>query len=154
MANTDEIKRRLNRHRKKAMERDSIRKEVEYAEERYGDIKAVNFDGFPSGKGGRGGGPTEHTVLHKIGLEEKLRRCEAELEADWQTIEPLLDVLSPTENLLIRLRYYYADDWDSVCKRLYGKKSDYTEDQESYKSRVFHIHGRALSALAKKMGKN
>ncbi len=153
MANTDDIKMWLNRYRRKVMECDSIRQEVEYAEDRYGSVKGVNFDGLPSGKGSRSGSLTERAVLRKIKLEEILREREAELEADWQTIEAILDVLSPTENLLIRLRYYYAADWDSVCKRLYGKKSDYTEDQESYKSRVFHIHGRALSALAKKVQK-
>ena len=154
MANTNDIKRRLNQYRKKVVESEIIRKEIEYAKERYGEVKSVSFDGMPSGKGGDNGGPTERQVLRKIALEEKLKERETELEADWRLIEPLLEILSPTECLLIRLRYYYAIDWDAVCERLYGKKPDYTEEQESYKNRMFLMHGRALSALARRAEKN
>lgn len=154
MANTDEIKKRLNRYRRKATECEALRKEVEYAAERYGDIRAVNFDGISFGKSGKNNGSTENAVLRKIGLEEKLQKYEAELESDWRLIEPFFEVLTPAESLLIRLRYYYAADWDNVCKRLYGDKSDYIEEQESYKNRMFIMHGRALSALATALQKN
>lgn len=150
MADTDEIKRRLNRHRRKTIECEALRKEVEYAAERYGDIKSSNFDGLPSGKGGGNGGPTERTVLRKIELEEKLQRCETELEADWRLIEPLFEALTPTECLLIRLRYYYAADWTDVCKKIYGAKSDFEDEAEAYKNRIFKMHGRALLSLAKR----
>lgn len=150
MVNTDEIKKRLNRYRRKSIECEALRKEVEYAAERYGDLRAINFDGMPSGKGGTNSGPTERTVLHKIELEEKLQRCEAELESGWRSIEPFLEVLAPTESLLIRLRYYYAADWNDVCKKIYGTKSDFEDETEVYKNRMFMMHGRALLSLAKR----
>lgn len=146
---TSEVKRRLNQHRKKAMECESVRKELEYAEERYGDVKAVSFDGMPRGKGGDNGGPTERSVLRKIALEEKLKKHEAELEADWRKLEPLMSVLSPTEALIIKLRYDYAEDWSEICRRVYGSKSDFKEEIETYKNRMFLTHGRALLSLAK-----
>lgn len=148
MANTSDIKRRLNQHRNKAIECEIIRKELEYAEERYGEIKAVSFDGMPSGKGGDNGGPTERQVLRKIALEEKLKKREAELEADWRKLEPLMSVLSPTEALVIKMRYDYAEEWSEICRRIYGKNSDFKSERDGYYNRVFKVHGRALLALA------
>ncbi len=147
MANTSDIKRRLNQHRNKVVECEAIRKELEYAKDRYG-IKAISFDKMPSGKGGNKGGPMEHAVLRKIALEEKLLNRESELDADWQMLEPLMSVLSPTEELVIKMRYDYAEEWSEICHRIYGQKKDFETERCGYYNRVFKIHGRALLALA------
>lgn len=149
MADTDGIKRRLNQHRKKAMECEFIRKELEYIEEQYGNVKAVDYGGLPLGKGGGRSSPTERIVLRKIELENKLKSREVELEDDWREIESLMFFLEPTESLIIRLRYLYAVGWNEVCEKIYGKREDYAEEQESYKNRVFLMHGRALISLSK-----
>lgn len=149
MANTSEVKKRLNQHRKKATECETVRKELEYAIEKYGDVKAVAYDGMPKG-GGDSGGPTERVVMRKIALEEKLKKCEAELEADWRKLVPLMSVLSPTEELVITLRYDYAEEWPEICRRVYGAKADFEEEKDSYLNRIFKTHGRALIALSEK----
>ena len=149
MANTNEVKKRLNQHRNKAIECETIRKELENAIERYGDVKAISFDGMPKGKGGDNGGPTERQVLRKIALEDKLKKRETELEADWRKLEPLMSVLSPTEALVIKMRYDYAEEWSEICRRIYGQNKDFEAERDGYYNRVFKMHGRALLALAK-----
>lgn len=149
MANTSEVKKRLNQHRKKATECETVRKELEYAIEKFGDVKAVAYDGMPKGGVGDSGGPTERVVMRKIALEEKLKKCEAELEADWRKLVPLMSVLSPTEELVITLRYDYAEEWPEICRRVYGAKADFEEERDVYSKRVFNIHGKALIALAR-----
>ena len=137
MANTSEVKKRLNQHRNKAIECETIRKELEYAIERYGDVKAISFDGMPKGKGGDNGGPTERQVLRKIALEDKLKKRETELEADWRKLEPLMSV------------YDYAEEWPEICRRIYSQNKDFETERDGYYNRVFKMHGRALLALAK-----
>lgn len=148
MANTGEIKKRLNQHRNKAMACEAVRRELEYAIESLGYVQAVRYDSVPSGKTKNGESSTERQVLRKIALEEKLTKCENELEADWRKLEPLMSVLSPTEELVIKLRYDYAAEWPDVCRKVYGKNSDFEAEKDGYGNRVFKMHGRALLALA------
>ena len=104
---------------------------------------------MPKGKGGDNGGPTERQVLRKIALEDKLKKRETELEADWRKLEPLMSVLSPTEALVIKMRYDYAEEWSEICRRIYGQNKDFEAERDGYYNRVFKMHGRALLALAK-----
>lgn len=150
MASTAGVKQRLNTHRKMVEEYDNIRQELKIAIEKYGSLQGVSYDAMPKGSGGKSGnGKIENAVIRKINLEELLKRQGDRIESDWAELEPLVMELKPTEALIIRLRYKYATAWDEICRQLYGKKSDYAEEQGTYMNRIFNAHGRALLALAK-----
>ena len=60
-----------------------------------------------------------------------------------------MSVLSPTESLVIKMRYDYAEEWSEICRRIYGQNKDFEAERDGYYNRVFKMHGRALLALAR-----
>lgn len=146
---TGKIKQRLNRHRKMVEDCEALRRELDFAIEKYGAVGGAGFDAIPGGSRTTGNGKIERQVIRKIELEERLSERELEVAADWRELEPLVNRLEPMEGLVIRLRYYYAAEWSDVCKNLYGKRDSFEDEAEAYKNRMFIMHGRALLSLAK-----
>lgn len=148
MADTAKIKQRLNRHRRRVLECESMKEEVRYIVESYGDVKSVSFDAMPRGSNVKDS-RLERQVLRKVDLEERIAKREKELTCEWQSeIEPMLDFLNPTEALVIRLRYFHAAEWADICRQVYGKQDDYKDDPERCMNRTYKLHGKALLALA------
>ena len=105
---TGKIKQRLNRHRKMVEDCEALRRELDFAIEKYGAVGGAGLDAIPSGCRTTGNGKIERQVIRKIELEERLSERELEVAADWRELEPLVNRLEPMEGLVIRLRYYYA----------------------------------------------
>lgn len=126
----------------------TLKQELEFAEQSYGDVKSPNYDGMPKSQGDPRRSPMVEAVIRKMELEERVKRKEAEIAADWAEIEPFIEQLQPIETLVMNLRYYYGAEWDDVCFNLYGKRRDYTIEVDRYMNRTFKIHGRALLTLS------
>jgi len=149
MADTAKVKQRLKTFRRKALACRSMKEEVRYISESYGDIKSVAFDAMPKGSPS-GTSPQERQVIRKVELEERIAKKEAELSAEWGCeMEPLVEKIEPMNALVIRLRYFYGAEWTEISRRIYGKREGFEIDQESYLNKLFKRHGRAILELAK-----
>lgn len=149
MADTAKIKQKLNKFRRKALECKSMKEEVRYIEDSYGNIKSTAIGDMPRGRTSATSSQ-EIKVMRKIGLEEQIVKKEAELNTEWnREIEPLVERIEPINAFVIRLRYFYGEEWAEISRRLYGKKEMYESEQKSYLNKLFKQHGRALLELAK-----
>lgn len=127
---------------------DALKQELEFAENAYGDVRSPDFSGMPRGSSDPSKSPMVEAVIRKIELENRVKKKEAEIAADWSEIEPYVEQLKPIETLIVNLRYYYGAEWKDVCATVYGRRKDYEEEIDRYTHNVFLIHGRALAALA------
>lgn len=150
ITDTASIKKRLNQHRRRALDCEALRTELEFARDKYGSVKAMTYDTVPGGKGSVGESSTERRVYRVLELEEKVAKSEKACEQDWAEIEPILEGLKPTELLIIRLRYCYAAEWSDICRQVYGRKKDFETELDSYQNKTFKMHGRALLNLAER----
>lgn len=141
-------KERLNAHRGMLEKLATLRQELEYAEDAYGSIRSPDFSGMPRGSSDPSKSPMVEAVIRKIELEERIKRKEAEIAADWAELEPFIEQLQPIETLIMKLRYYYGAEWDDVAFNVFGRRRDYAQKPDYYKNRVFKIHGRALMTLS------
>ena len=132
----------------------ALQEELEFAEQSYGDVKSPNSDGMPKRPGDPRRSPMVEAVIRKMELEERVKKKEAEIAADWAELEPFIEQLQPIETLVMNLRYYYGAEWEDVCFNLYGKRRDYTIEVDRYMNRTFKIHGRALLTLSSLMEGN
>ena len=126
----------------------ALKQELEFAEQSYGDVKSPNYDGMPKSQGDPRRSPMVEAVIRKMELEERVKRKEAEIAADWAEIEPFIEQLQPIETLVMNLRYRYGEEWDAVCFAVFGRRKDYVEELERYMNKMFKIHGRALLSLS------
>lgn len=147
MKKTQAIKERLNAHKEMLEKLATLKQELEFAEDAYGSVRAIDYEGMPRGSGD-GTSQTERVVLRKIALEEKVRLKEKEIADDWAELEPIVERLAPAETLVINLRYYYGAEWREIAQRLYGKRKDYDIKADKNMDKVFKTHGRALLNLS------
>ena len=152
MKKTSPTKERLNAHRDMLEKLETLKQELEYAEDAYGSIRSPDFSGMPRGSSDPSKSPMVEAVIRKIELEERIKRKEAEIAADWAELEPFIEQLKPIETLIINLRYFYGAEWDDVIFNVYGKHRDYWQKADYYRNRTFKLHGRALVTLAEIMG--
>ena len=150
MKKTQPIKERLNAHLEMLKKLESLKLELQFAEEQYGNCKNPDFSGMPGGGGYKGTSETELIVGRKIELENKVKKKQAEIDEDWAELEPLIEQLQPIETLIINLRYLYGSEWEDVCRAIFGKRSDYDIEADRYMNRMFKAHGRALLSLAER----
>jgi hypothetical protein len=146
---TEAIKKRLNSHLDMVDKLKALQVELEYAKEQYDTCKGPKYDGMPGGGKDKGTSETELKVRRKIELEEKVESKQSEINKDWAELEPLVESLSPFEALVTNLRYKYGEEWEDVCRTIFGKRSDYDIELDRYKDKMFKAHGRALLTLAK-----
>ena len=151
MKKTQPIKERLNAHLKMLEKLQTLKLELEYAEEQYSATKAPNYSGMPGGGGDKRTSEEEVKVSRKMELEKRVSRQHIEIDRDWAELEPMVEQLEPIETLVVNLRYRYGEEWDDVCFNVFGKRKDYETEIDRYKDKVFKAHGRALLALTKMM---
>ena len=147
MKKTQQIKDRLNDHLKMLKKLDAINMEIRHV---YGAIKSPDFSGMPRG-GAQRTTEQERLYLRKEELEEQAARKQAEIDRDWADLEGMIEQLNPMETLVMNLRYRYGGEWDDVCRTIFGKRSDYELEFDSYEDKMYKAHGRALCALADMM---
>ena len=144
MKKTQQIKDRLNDHLDMLEKLDTIKLEIEHI---YGSLKSPNYSDMPKG-GGSGLSEEERLYQRKVELEEKAEKQQAKIDQDWAELEPLIEQLKPIETLIMNLRYRYGGEWEDVCRAIFGKRSDYDVELDSYTNKMFKAHGRALLELA------
>ena len=147
MKKTQKIKDRLHDHLDMIDKLNSIKLEKECL---YGTLRSPNFSGMPGG-GDKRTSEEERIYLRIQDLEKKAEKKQAEIDRDWAELEPLVEQLSPIETLIMNLRYRYGGEWPDVCFSIFGKRSDYEIEIDSYQNKMFKAHGRALCALADMM---
>lgn len=147
MKKTQPIKDRLRAHLEMLERLASTKLEIQYV---YGSIKSPDFSGMPRG-GDKRSSEEERLYLQKELLEKKAEKKQAEIDRDWADLADLVEQLSPIESWIMKLRYLYGNEWDDVCRIVFGKRSDYELEFDRYQDKMFKAHGRALCALADMM---
>lgn len=146
---TDRIKERLRRYGDMLRDIENQRERLEHMTATYGTPSGPDLSGMPRPQGGISN-PTAAAVERKIKQEEKIRRKEAEAEAEYTAIENMTEQLDdPDERLTIQLRYLDRAEWPDVNFALFGSRPDFTEKVDAYQRRTFRLHGRALLNLAR-----
>lgn len=148
MKKTQQIKERLNNHLKMLEKLAAIKLEIQHV---YGTMKSPSFNDMPGGGGDKRSSEEERLYLRKEELEKKAEKKQAEIDKDWAELEPLVEQLNPIETLIMNLRYRYGGEWPDVCFTIFGKRSDYEIEVDSYQNKMFKAHGRALCSLADMM---
>lgn len=148
MKKTQPIKERLNAHLDMLKKLESLKLELQFAEDQYGSCKSQNLGSIPGGGGYNGTSETEMIVGRKIELENKVKKKQDEIDRDWAELEPLIEQLKPIETLILNLRYLYGSEWEDVCFAIFGKCKDYTIEIDRYMNKMFKAHGRALLSLS------
>lgn len=148
---TKPIKERLNAHREMVEKLKALKDELDFARSQFGAVKSPNLSGMPGGGGYKGISETEVVVIRAIELEEKVRKQQTKVDADWAELEPVIEQLKPVETLIMNLRYKYGAEWDEVCRGVFGKRRDYDDELDRYMNRTFKAHGRALLSLSEIM---
>jgi len=90
-------------------------------------------------------------MLHRKSLlDEEIRTMVKDQKTEWEAIETILmNVDNPDERAVIRMRYLDRSSWDDVNDMIFGGKKDFLDKEESYKRRVFRLHGAALLDMAR-----
>ena len=149
MKKTQPIKERLNTHRDMIHKLEALKLELLYAEEQYSAAKTPNYSGNPGGGGnGQRTSEPEGKAFRKIELEKKVIEKQAEIGRDWAELEPMIEQLKPIETLIVNLRYQYGEEWDDVCRAIFGRRKDYELEIDRYMNRMFKAHGHALLSLS------
>ena len=144
---TQPVKDRLNAHLEMLEKLEAINMEIRFV---YASIKSPNFSGMPGG-GDKRTSEEERLYQRKEELEERAARKKAEIDRDWAELEEMVEQLNPMETLVINLRYRYGEEWDDVCRTIFGKRSDFELELDRYEDKMYKAHGRALCALADMM---
>ena len=145
MKKTDSIKKRLNDRLKMTEKLTALKMELEYV---YDACRGINLSGMPGGGGYKGISEPEILLAQKEKLENKVKQKQAEVDKDWDELEPIVDNLKPIETLIMNIRYRDGAEWEDVCRAIYGKRGDYDIERDRYMDRVYKAHGSALLKLA------
>lgn len=149
MKKTQAIKERLNAHRDLLAKLEALKLELQYAEDQYSATKSPNYSGTTGGgSDSKRTSEPEGKTIRKITLENRVRAKQAEIARDWAELEPLVEQLKPIETLILNLRYQYGEEWDEVCRAIYGRRADYELELDRYMNRIFKAHGHALLELS------
>lgn len=144
MKKTQPIKDRLNGHLTMLEKLAAIKLEIQHV---YGSLNSPSYSGMPGGGGNRMS-EEERLVERKEELEKRAEMQQSEIDRDWAELEPLVEKLEPFQTLIMNLRYRYGEEWDDVCRSVFGRRSDYEIEFKRYEDKMFKAHGRALLQLA------
>ena len=148
MKKTDQIKERLKGHLDMLEKLATTKLEIQHL---YGSLSSPNFSGMPGGSGGKKTSEEERLYQRKEELEKKAEKQQEKIDRDWAELEPFVEQLKPIETLIMNLRYRYGDEWEDVCRAIFGRRSDYDVEIDRYMNKMFKAHGRALLELAEKI---
>lgn len=145
---TKKIKARLQRYTAMLRDIDNQIERLDRMESTMTSASSSNLSGMPKSPGVK----TDRTailVIHKMELEEKIKRTVKKERAENAAIEAMIEKLEkPDERAVIRLRYFDRAEWDGITSVLFGDREDYIDRLDSYQNRTYKMHGRALLELA------
>lgn len=145
---THDIKERLGKYTRLLREIDNQYERLGRMEISMAAPPGPDMTGMPRGSGT----PTDRTgmmVLRKMELEEQIEERLAEEREERAALEAMIrQVENPDERAVLRLRYFDRADWDGICAVLFSDRQDYLERIDSYQSRTYKAHGRALLRMA------
>ncbi len=86
----------------------------------------------------------------KVDLEKKVERIIEQQKAERIALEEIIDQLELSdEKAVIRMRYFDSAAWDCVLSMLFGGREDFLRKEESYRRRMYSLHGSALVNMGK-----
>lgn len=86
----------------------------------------------------------------KVDLENKVARAIEQQKSERAVLDEIIDKLEISdEKAVIRMRYFDSASWDSVLSMLFGGREDFLTKEESYRRRMYNLHGSALFNMGK-----
>lgn len=122
---------------------------LEYLTSKMTGISAQVLNGMP-----RSSSMSTDRMADMLGRKEELEasiRASVEKQAQKRKeIEEIVRHLKNTEErAVIRLRYLDRTEWDEVLEIMFGGKRDFQDRFETYRRRMYRVHGTALINMAK-----
>lgn len=124
---------------------------LEYLTSKMTGISAQVMNGMP-----RSSSMSTDRMADMLGRKEELEasiREAVERQAQKRKkIESIVRRLKNTEERqVIRMRYLDRTDWDEVLEIMFGSKPDFEDRFETYRRRMYRVHGTALVNMEKIM---
>lgn len=124
---------------------------LEYLTSKMTGISAQVMNGMP-----RSSSMSTDRMADMLGRKEELEasiREAVERQAQKRKeIESIVRRLKNTEERqVIRMRYLDRTEWDEVLEIMFGGKSDFNDRFETYRRRMYRVHGTALVNMEKYM---
>lgn len=124
---------------------------LEYLTSKMTGISAQVMNGMP-----RSSSMSTDRMADMLGRKEELEasiRAAVDKQAKKRKeIEEIIRHLKNTEErAVIRLRYLDRTEWDEVLEIMFGGKSDFNDRFETYRRRMYRVHGTALVNMEKYM---
>lgn len=124
---------------------------LEYLTSKMTGISAQVMNGMP-----RSSSMSTDRMADMLGRKEELEasiRAAVDKQAQKRKeIEEIIRHLRNTEErAVIRLRYLDRTEWDEVLEIMFGNKSDFNDRFETYRRRMYRVHGTALVNMEKYM---
>ena len=115
MKKTESIKKRLNDRMKMLEKLAALKMELEYV---YDACRGINLSGMPGGGGYKGTSEPEMLLAQKEKLENKVQRKQAEVDRDWDELEPLVENLEPLGGQWIYGVENCVEKWITHCREI------------------------------------
>lgn len=86
----------------------------------------------------------------KVDLEKKVAQAMERQKEERSKLEEIIDKLEVSdEKAVIRMKYFDSASWDGVLSMLFGCREDFLDKEESYRRRMYTLHGSALQNMGK-----
>ncbi|MEZ3438039.1 MAG: DUF1492 domain-containing protein [Oscillospiraceae bacterium] len=146
---TEAIKKKLKRYTERERDIENQLERIERMEAKLTSAGSPVFSDLPKAPS-----PSQQRMAdltnQKIDLEHKVARVIERQKAERTEIEEIIDKLEISdEKAVIRMRYLDSADWDSVLSMLFGGREDFLSKEDSYKRRMYKLHGSALLNMGK-----
>ena len=144
-------KKRLTEYVQLNREIEILRERITKLEDKMYNVGSPVLSDMPKSTTVEGDRIGKMVALHEE-LLERYERLKARSDSENRWIkEAVADIRDPDERAVIEIRYIDGEKWEKVNEILFGGNEDYTDKLESYTRRCHKLHGRALSAIDKRI---
>lgn len=100
------------------------------------------------------GGSVEDKIVRQLEdleiLEEKIDKLKEEEKKEKEYLGMIIDKLeNPYEQVILQMRYLDRWNWQEICRNIYGRNADYSENEEVYGRKVYRLHKNGILNLEK-----
>lgn len=146
---TEVIKKKLKQYTERERDIENQLERIERMEAKLTSVCSPVFSDLPKSPS-----PSQQRMAdltnQKVDLENKVARAIEKQKAERTELEEIIDKLEISdEKAVIRMRYFDSANWDSVLSMLFGGREDFLSKEDSYKRRMYSLHGSALLNMGK-----
>ena len=85
--------------------------------------------------------------IRQEAVRDKIRGLLNHQKAEKKAIESLLQGVPPREGNIIRMRYFDAHTWDTVCFSMFGYNENFSKKESAYLRQTYRLHNIAIKKM-------